>query len=84
MRKLRQQGGAIVFAIPPHVLAELGLVAGAEVEVRAVNGFLVARPKVEASRRRYTLAELLEGAEHLQELYVDGALDGVPVGTEMG
>lgn len=88
LRKLRHQGGATVLSIPTHFLAELGIEAGAEVEVSLVDGKLVAEPKVQPVllRRRYTLAELLEGAEHLPELYAgtEGALDGPALGQEMG
>ncbi len=39
-----------------------------------------------AKRRRFTLSELLQGAEQLPVLYagVRGALDGPPVGAERG
>ncbi len=87
-RKLRNQGGATVFSIPPHFLMEMGIQAGGDIEVSLVDGKLVAEPKIRPipRRRRYTLAELLEGSEHLPELYAGtrGALDGASVGREMG
>ncbi len=87
-RKLRNQGGATVFSIPIHFLTEMGIQAGGDVEVSLVDGKLMAEPKVQSTprRRRYTLAELLEGAAHLPELYAGtkGALDGPPLGREMG
>ena len=87
-RRLRNQGGATVFSIPTHFLSAMGIQAGGDVEVCLVDGKLVAEPKFQPMPRhgRYTLAELLEGSEHLPDLYdgTEGALDGPPIGQEMG
>ena len=87
-RRLRHQGGATVFSIPTHFLLAMGIQAGGDVEVCLVDGKLVAEPKGPPTprRRRYTLAELLEGSEHLPALYAgtERALDGPPIGQEMG
>ena len=88
--KVRRQGGARVMTIPPVLLASLGADEGTELAVDVKGGKLVAEPVVpepaSAPRRRYTLAELLQGAEHLPEIYasVAGALNGEPIGNEIG
>lgn len=88
--KVRRQGGARVMTIPPVILASLGADEGTELAVDVKGGKLVAEPvapeSAQAPRRRYTLAELLQGAEHLPEIYasVAGALDGEPIGNEIG
>lgn len=88
--RVRRQGGARVMTIPPVLLASLGADEGTELAVDVKGGKLVAEPiaaePAPAARRRYTLSELLQGAEHLPEIYasVAGALDGEPVGHEIG
>lgn len=53
--KLRKVGGSVMVALPPSVLAELGLAAGGAVELSADGGSVVMRP----AKPRYTLDELL-------------------------
>lgn len=64
--KIRRQGGATVFSIPPALLKMLGAEVGTELTLAVDNGSLVATPKIQ--KKRYTLAELLEGADEMAEL----------------
>ncbi|MFJ4544235.1 AbrB/MazE/SpoVT family DNA-binding domain-containing protein [Pseudomonas sp. NPDC088885] len=84
--KIRRQGGAAIITIPPTLLKLLHLEVGAQLELNVVDGELIARPAAPPARKRYTLSELLEGAEELQKLNVQTAeaLDGGPVGRELG
>ncbi|VVN74020.1 AbrB/MazE/SpoVT family DNA-binding domain-containing protein [Pseudomonas fluorescens] len=84
--KIRRQGGAAVMTIPPTLLKLLHLEVGAQLELNVVDGELIARPVVQPVRKRYTLAELLEGAEAIAELNAATAdtREGDPVGRELG
>lgn len=84
--KIRRQGGAAVMTIPPTLLKLLHLEVGAQLELNVVDGELIARPVVQPVRKRYTLAELLEGAEAIAELNAAtaNAREGDPVGRELG
>lgn len=92
MVMIRRQGGARIMTIPPAVLASLGADEGTELVIDVKGGKLVAEPvapelePAPVPRRRYTLDELLQGAEYLPALYasVSGALNGEPVGNEIG
>lgn len=59
---LRRQGGAAIVTIPPSVLKSLDLKIGAELQMDVRDGALVMVPAVPSKRKRYTLAQLLEGA----------------------
>lgn len=82
--KIRKQGGAAVVTIPPALLKLLELDIGAQVTLSVEDGKLVAQP-ARSARRRYSLAELLEGSDVMKELNADvaWALDGEPVGREI-
>lgn len=87
--KVRRQGGARVVTLPSALLERIGADLGSSLSLDVKDGAIVAKPVVEANterRRRYGLDELLIGAEHLPDLYasVSGALDGDPVGNEIG
>jgi len=84
--KIRRQGGAAVITLPPTLLKLLHLEVGAQLELNVVDGELIARPVVPVARRRYSLSELLEGAEELQLLNAQTAeaREGDPVGRELG
>ncbi|CRL49235.1 PbsX family transcriptional regulator [Pseudomonas sp. SIMBA_041] len=84
--KIRRQGGAAVITLPPTLLKLLHLEVGAQLELNVVNGELIARPVVPSSRKRYSLTELLEGAEEMAELnaLTSSAREGDPVGRELG
>lgn len=81
--KIRRQGGATVFSIPPALLKMLGVEVGAELTLAVSNGSLVATPK--QAKKRYTLAELLEGADEMGALNKEAASWNVspPVGKEV-
>ena len=59
---LRKQGGAAIVTIPPSVLKSLDLKIGAELQMDVRDGALVMVPAAPSKRKRYTLAQLLEGA----------------------
>jgi antitoxin ChpS len=81
--KIRRQGGAAVFSIPPALLKMLGVDVGAELTLVVDNGTLVATPL--KSKKRYTLTELLEGSDEMIELskHAAGWDSGEPVGNEV-
>ena len=84
--KIRRQGGAAVITLPPTLLKLLHLDVGAQLELNVVDGELIARPVVPSSRKRYSLAELLEGSEEIAELNARTAFarDGDAVGRALG
>jgi antitoxin ChpS len=84
--KIRRQGGAAVITLPPTLLKLLHLDVGAQLELNVVDGELIARPVVESARKRYSLAELLEGSEEMVELnkQTASAREGDAVGRELG
>ncbi len=53
---LRKVGGSVMLAVPPLILDQLHLQAGATVGVTVEDGRLVVEPQ---PRPRYTLAELI-------------------------
>ena len=59
---LRKQGGAAIVTIPPSVLKSLDLKIGTELRMDVRDGALVMVPAAPSKRKRYTLAQLLEGA----------------------
>lgn len=59
---LRNWGGAVAISLPKRLLASLGLGAGAEVEVKLVEGAIVLSPV----RRRHTLAQLEKEQRRLE------------------
>ncbi|MBB3394970.1 MULTISPECIES: PbsX family transcriptional regulator [unclassified Rhizobium] len=81
--KIRRQGGATVFSIPPALLKMLGVEVGAELTLVVNNGALVATPT--KTKKRYTLAELLEGADEMAALNKKAASWNAssPVGNEV-
>lgn len=81
--KIRRQGGAAVITLPPSVLKSIRSEVGDSLELTVVDDELVLK-RAGASRRRYTLGELLEGSDYLAELngQVGDAMDGDPVGHE--
>ncbi|MDR9751655.1 PbsX family transcriptional regulator [Pseudomonas sp. SZMC_28357] len=84
--KIRRQGGAAIITLPPTLLKLLHLEVGAQLELDVVDGQLIARPVVPSTRKRYSLAELLEGAEEIEALNAETAWarEGDPVGRELG
>ena len=59
---LRKQGGAAIVTIPPSVLKSLDLKIGTELQMDVRDGALVMVAARPAKPKRYTLAQLLEGA----------------------
>jgi antitoxin ChpS len=87
--KVREQDGARVVTLPSELLDSIGASVGTALALEVKDGAIVAVPIPEPAprkSRRYTLAELLLGAEHLPEIYegVAGSLNGDPVGRELG
>jgi antitoxin ChpS len=81
--KIRRQGGATVFSIPPALMKMMGADVGTELTLSVDNGSLVATPTL--PRKRYTLAELLEGAEEMTALnrQTDAWETVSPLGNEL-
>ncbi|MGV1870409.1 AbrB/MazE/SpoVT family DNA-binding domain-containing protein [Agrobacterium rosae] len=81
--KIRRQGGAAVMTIPPALLKLMGTEIGSEMTLEIDNGNLVASP-VNTQKKRYSLAELLEGAEEMVALNAEASVwDAAPrVGKE--
>jgi antitoxin ChpS len=83
---LRKQGGAAVLTIPPSVLKSLHLSVGTQLEMDVRDGTLVLQP-VNPKRKRYSIAQLLEGASPklVKALLEDTAWarEGEPQGREL-
>ncbi|MDO3441287.1 AbrB/MazE/SpoVT family DNA-binding domain-containing protein [Agrobacterium sp. V1] len=81
--KIRRQGGAAVMTIPPALLKMLGLEIGEQLTLAVDNGTLVASP-VRPEKKRFTLAELLEGADEVAALNARERQwdEALPVGKE--
>jgi antitoxin MazE len=74
---LHRWGNSVGLRLPKPLLEQLGLKEGSEVDVKVENNRLV----IEPSRRRYTMAELLEGFTPNDR---PGEVDwGPPVGNEV-
>ncbi|WP_294536480.1 PbsX family transcriptional regulator [uncultured Rhodoblastus sp.] len=82
--KIRKQGGAAVMTIPPALLKLMDVEIGAQVTLTVEDRKLVAKPAASA-RKRYSLGELLKGAEAIRQLNADvaWAREGDPVGHEI-
>lgn len=84
---IRKQGGASVITIPPDVLRTLHIGVGATLSIEFIEGAVTLRPVTRNNRKRYTLAELMEGVtpEIMDELNADLAwsLEIEPVGREL-
>lgn len=77
---LRTLGGSVVLAIPPSLLESLRLQAGSKVEIDLAGDTLTLKP----ARKRYTLAELLEGMEEGDTLPIDQEFENAPpAGSEV-
>jgi antitoxin ChpS len=82
--KIRKQGGAAVMTIPPALLRLMDVDIGTQVTLTVEDRKLVVRPAASA-RKRYSLADLLKGAEAVKQLNADvaWARNGDPVGHEL-
>lgn len=79
---LRKVGGSIMLTVPPALLDNLGLRAGARVGIAVEKGQLVVKPQ---KRPRYTLDELLaQAAAKRKRTRQDRQwLAGKPAGREL-
>jgi len=82
--KIRKQGGAAVMTIPPALLRLMDVDIGTQVTLTVEDRKLVVRPAASA-RKRYSLADLLKGAEAVKQFNADvaWARNGDPVGHEL-
>lgn len=82
--KIRRQGGAAVVTIPPALLKLMDIDVGAQVSLSVADGELIARP-LKSPRKRYSLSDLLQGADALAELNAETewAREGDSIGREM-
>ena len=74
--KIGRQGGAVIVTVPQ---------VGDQLSLTASDEALVTRP-MECAKPRYTLNELLRGADDMERLAAEtaGRLDGDAVGREIG
>jgi len=79
---LRKVGGSVMVAIPPAMLDQLHLKAGATVGLAVDGGRLILQPQ---SKPRYTLDELLAASDYSQPMPPEDRewLDAPPVGREL-
>ncbi len=70
--------------IPPVLLKLMQIDIGGQLSLSVDGGELIARP-ISAAKKRYSLAQLLEGSEAMAELNVQTASsrDGESVGREL-
>lgn len=84
---IRKQGGAAIMTIPADVLKILNAEVGSVLEIEVKNGAFTARPISQQTRKRYTLAELMQGItpESMEALNAETvwAREGGPVGREL-
>lgn len=82
--KIRRQGGAAVMTIPPVLLKLMQMDIGGQLSLSVDGGELIARP-ITATKKRYSLAELLEGSDAMADLNAQTAWahEGEPVGREI-
>jgi antitoxin MazE len=71
-------GNSLAVRIPQHLAKEVELIAGGEVEIIAIDGNLVIKPK---RQKQYSLAELIAGiTPENRHVEID---TGVSVGEEI-
>jgi len=79
---LRRVGGSVMLAVPPSLLATLGLQPGAKVGIAVESGRLIMEPQ---ARLRYTLSELLAQCDPAAPSTREDEewLESKPVGDEL-
>lgn len=79
---LRKVGGSVMLAVPPAILDQLNLKAGATVGLAVEGDRLVLQPR---AKPRYTLEELLAGSDYSQPLSAEDRewIDAPPIGREL-
>lgn len=82
--KIRRQGGAAIVTLPPAVLKMMQVEVGDQLSLDVVNGELIGRA-TRPMKKRYSLSELLQGADEIRALNAELAdtQDGDPVGREI-
>lgn len=83
-RKIRRQGNSAILSIPSALLRRLNMEPHDLLTLDVQDGVLIGRP-FDRPIRRYTLAELLVGADQLAQLNasVREHMDGPPVVREL-
>jgi len=79
---LRKVGGSLMLAIPPAILEQLELKAGATVGLVVDGNRLILEPQ---KKPRYTLDELLAASDYSQPMSQEDRewIDAPPVGREL-
>jgi antitoxin ChpS len=79
---LRKVGGSIMLAVPPAILDQLNLKAGAAVGLAVEGERLILQPQV---KPRYTLEELLADSDYSQPTSAEDRewIDAPSVGREL-
>jgi len=79
---LRKVGGSVMLAVPPAILDQLHLKAGATVGLAVEGERLILQPQ---ARPRYTLEELLAESDYSQPMPPEDRewIDAPPVGREL-
>ncbi len=84
--RIRKQGGAAVVTLPAEVLRQIDLTVGEELQIELTGETIILRAHHE-KRRRYSLAELLEGVDcaEMQQIAEEtrAARAGGPKGREL-
>ncbi len=82
---VRKQGGAAVVTVPAEVLRQLHIGVGSQLNLEVSGGVLTVRPATK--KRRYTLAQLLQGVtkNNMAQLNTETAwaIEGEPTGREI-
>jgi antitoxin ChpS len=83
-RKIRRQGNSAILRIPSTLLRRLNVEPDDLLALDVQDGVLIGRP-VDRPIRRYTLAELLVGADQLAQLNASVLeyMDSLSVGREL-
>jgi len=79
---LRKVGGSVMLAVPPAILDQLNLKAGATVGLAVEGQRLILQPQ---AKPRYTLEELLAASDYSQPMSAEDRewIDAPPVGREL-
>ena len=79
---LRKVGGSVMLAVPPAILDQLHLKAGATVGLAVDGDRLILQPQL---KPRYSLEELLAQCDYSQPLSPEDRewIDAAPVGREL-
>jgi antitoxin ChpS len=79
---LRKVGGSVMLAVPPAILDQLQLKAGATVGLAVEGERIILQPQ---TKPRYTLDELLAGSDYSQPMSAEDRewIDAPPVGREL-